>query len=162
MSLTGNSTEYYADVWLRRQPDRLVLRYFPMWLGVLVALVLLFALGSGLSGARPGIAGSVIPITALIALLLVELRTCTFDRAVGTITFRRWGLRKRMCDERPLADLLAVGVKVVDHGGCYVTLHFGSGEPVRLFGEPLGADGAKVAAEIHDFLKLETPVRVES
>lgn len=162
MSYPGDSTAYYADVFVRRQPERLMLRHFPLGLGAGLALILLFALGNLLSGTCVGVAGAAFLAATLIALLLLELRTCTFDRAGGTITSERWGMRKRTRDERQLANLVAVGVKVVDRGGCYVTLSFGSDEPVRLFGALLGADGARVATEIHDFLKLETPLRVES
>lgn len=162
MGDSGDSAAYYAEVFVRRGRDRLTLRHFPLGLGTGLTLILLFALGNILSGTCLGIAGPAFLAAALIALLLVELRTCTFDRVGGTITFERLGFRRRTRDERLLADLAAVGVKVVNRGGCYVTLHLVSGELVQLFGEPLWSDGAKAAAEIHDFLKLETPLRVES
>lgn len=154
-----------AMVSIERPPGQLVLRYYPVLSAVLLGMFLCIGLAGVISGVggNPGcLWGAAGLAIALLLALTTDFEKCTLDGISSTITFERWGPRGYRRHVRWLADLAAVRVKVVGHGGCDVWLSFNTGEPVRLFSNSLGTKGVDFAREIHGFAKLEAPVQVEN
>lgn len=124
-----------------RSPDQLTVRFIP-WLTWSFAAVVMYGVGTiaqpFLTGVQSMTTGDVVAIALLAGLMLFTLITggqlgiCRIDHRSGKITVTSYGLLGRARQERPLADVKGLEVRVLRRAQYRLLMTLRSGERLPL------------------------------
>ncbi|MFN3372292.1 MAG: hypothetical protein ACK44M_01850 [Chloroflexus sp.] len=124
-----------------RSPDQLTVRFIP-WLTWSFAAVVMYGVGTiaqpFLTGVQSMTTGEVVAIALLAGLMLFTLITggqlgiCRIDYRSGKITVTSYGLLGRAHQERPLADVKGLEVRVLRRAQYRLLVALRSGERLPL------------------------------
>ncbi|WP_298405923.1 hypothetical protein [uncultured Chloroflexus sp.] len=124
-----------------RSPDQLTVRFIP-WLTWSFAAVVMYGVGTiaqpFLTGVQSMTTGEVVAIALLAGLMLFTLITggqlgvCRIDHRSGKITVTSYGLLGRARQERPLADVKGLEVRVLRRAQYRLLVALRSGERLPL------------------------------
>lgn len=124
-----------------RSPDQLTVRFIP-WLTWSFAAVVIYGVGTiaqpFLTGAQTMTTGEAVSIALLAGLMLFTLITggqlgiCRIDHRNGKLTVTSYGLLGRARQERPLADVKGLEVRVLRRAQYRLLVALRSGERLPL------------------------------
>lgn len=126
---------------ISQSSDSFTVRHFPLlvWLFIGVTCYGIASIVAAmLAGRQPSDAGTFLALamlggfTLFVAVTGAQVTTAHFDRRAGTVRIRRYGLLGRAGEERPLADVVGLNVRVLRRSQHRLELRMKSGELLPL------------------------------